>query len=370
MPNNRIFYACQALGVERMGPVGLMAPVHGVQSVGINTSFNLEQAFEYGQIQIYENIEGLPDIEVTVERVLDGYPLLYHLAASGATSSALVSRTKERCNIALGIGNDNDNAMSGVPPVEIWMSGMYFGSLNYTLATDGNCKESVTFVGNHKVWNTPATKLTSAVIQKLVSYGAGGPGLDQPYALTVPSGGIQRRENVKMALCVLPQSIYGVAANSNAGNAYAGGAPTVHIQNCSISTDVSRDNILELGRKAPYYRAPNFPVEVKCEFDVIAISGDFVSAYEEGVAGYVGTANEGNNTQQETIKMVLQDGTTFDLGSKCRLASVSYGGGDAGGGNVSNKYSYTTFNDLTITHPRDPCAAANPNGVAWVMTVN
>jgi hypothetical protein len=370
MANNRIFYACQALGVERMTTTGQMVPVHGVQSVGINTSFNLEQAFEYGQIQIYENIEGLPDIEVTVERVLDGYPLLYHLAASGATSSALVSRTKERCNIALGIGKDDENAMSGIPPVEVWMSGMYFSSLSYSLATDGNCTESVTFVGNHKVWNIPATKLTSNVIGKLVSYGAGGPGLDQPYALISSSGGIQRRENVKMNLCILPQSIYGVAANYDAGNAYLNGAPSVHIQNCSISTDVGRDDISELGRKAPYYRSPNFPIEVKCEFDVISISGDWVSAYEEGVSDYVGTVNEGNNTKQETIKMVLQDGTTFDLGSKNRLASVSYGGGDAGGGNVSNKYSYTTFNDLTITHPRDPCKAANPNNVAWVMTVN
>ena len=368
MANNRIFYACQALGVEQMGTTGQMVPVHGVQSVGINTSFNLEQAFEYGQIQIYENIEGLPDIEVTVERVLDGYPLLYHSASPKATSSALVSRTKERCNIALGIGKDDENAMSGIPPVEVWMSGMYFSSLSYSLGTDGNCTESVTFVGNHKVWNIPATKLTAAIMTKLV--GANGAGIDRPYALVSPSGGIQRRENVKMALCVLPQSIYGVAANYNAGNAFAGGAPVVHIQNCSISTDVGRDDILELGRKAPYYRSPNFPIEVKCEFDVIAISGDWVSAYEEGVAGYVGTEDEGNNTKSETIKMVLQDGTTFDLGSKNRLASVSYGGGDAGGGNVTNKYSYTTFNDLTITHPRDPSPNANPNGTGWIMTVN
>ena len=45
--------------------------------------FNLEQAFELGQIQIYENIEGLHEVEVTMEKVLDGYPLLYTSVTAG-----------------------------------------------------------------------------------------------------------------------------------------------------------------------------------------------------------------------------------------------------------------------------------------------
>ena len=78
--NKRIFYACQAVAISNEGDDSLAAGdmVHGVQSVGITTNFNLEQAFELGQIEIYENIEGTPDIEVTLEKVLDGYPLIYH----------------------------------------------------------------------------------------------------------------------------------------------------------------------------------------------------------------------------------------------------------------------------------------------------
>jgi hypothetical protein len=356
MANNRIFYACQAVAIAPCFTGGnTMVAVHGVQSVGVNTNFNLEQAFELGQIQIYENIEGLPEIEVTLEKVLDGYPLIYHLASPNAVTSSLVSRAKERCCVALGIYSDALDAASGAAPVEIYMSGMYFSNLSYTLQTEGNATESVTLVGNHKVWNTSNPKITSSVIAALTD---SGQGTDEPLALTNSQGGIQRRENVVMGSCILPQSIYGVAQNSNAGNATEGasltGAPLVHIQNCTISTDLSRENILELGRKAPYYRAPNYPVEVTCEFDVISVSGDFVSAYEEGKPAYVGTRNEGNNTIEETIKMVLQDGTIFNLGNKNRLASVTYGGGDAGGGNVSMKFSYSTYNQLTVTHPEDP----------------
>ena len=83
--NDRIFYACQAVSIQPLtspnASVGYM--VHGLQSVGVTTNFNLEQAFELGQIEIYENIEGTPDVEITLEKVLDGYPLVYHLATVG-----------------------------------------------------------------------------------------------------------------------------------------------------------------------------------------------------------------------------------------------------------------------------------------------
>ena len=41
MANNRIYYAIQQV---KLGPVaGTMAAVHGLQTVGITTNFNLEQ---------------------------------------------------------------------------------------------------------------------------------------------------------------------------------------------------------------------------------------------------------------------------------------------------------------------------------------
>jgi hypothetical protein len=345
MANNRIFYACQAVALSQFG-LDTFTEIHGVQSVGVNTTFNLEQAFELGQISIYENIEGLPDIEVTIERVLDGYPLAYKLATKGASGNTLVNRTKQRCDAVLAIYPDDRDAVSGAPTVQVYMSGMYINSVSYTLPVDGNCTESVTLVGNHKVWD--ATNKFTSTNAAGFKFGGDSPKNSQTGTF---AGGIQRRENVLMASSILPQSIYGVAQNASAGNNYANNAPLAHIQNISISTDAGREDILELGRKAPYYRAPNFPIEVTCEIEVIAVSGDFVSAYEEGKASYVGTKDEGNNTAEETIKIVLQDGTTFDLGAKNRLSSVTYGGADAGGGNAAMTYSYSTYNDLTVIGP-------------------
>lgn len=346
--NNRIFYACQAVAIGRY-QIGTTAPgatpaevlkaVHGVQSVGINTSFNLEQAFELGQISIYENIEGLPDVEVTLEKILDGYPLIYHMATSGVVSASpptnsLVARAKERCNVALGIYSDDKEAVTGVAPIEVLMSGMYVSSLSYTFPVDGNCTESVTLVGNSKGWFTGLSNSWSqnSSIAGDLQYNEDSP---------VASGGIQRREDVIMANSIMPNAIYGVTGSS-VGNNWNSTTqrPKAHIQNITISTDLGREDILELGHKEPYYRSATFPVEVTSEFEVIAVSGDFINAYTDR-----------DNTSTQTIKVVLRDGTTFDLGDENRLSSVNYTGGDAGGGNVSITYSFSTYNDLTITAP-------------------
>ena len=76
-------------------------------------------------------------------------------------------------------------------------------------------------------------------------------------------------------------------------------------------------------------------------------------AYEEGDPALHASTSSGNNTQEESIFIQLRGGHAFDLGAKNRLTSVSYGGGDATGGNVSTSYSYTNFNDLDVQFSGD-----------------
>jgi hypothetical protein len=359
--NNRIFYACQMIGLRKMDPLGLSGSssaliiAHGVQSVGMTTNFNLEQAFELGQIQIYENIEGVPDVEVTMEKVLDGYPLLYHLASPAPQSVGLVGRGKDRMDLSLGIYSDAFDSVTDSgnvdfrPQVEVFCSGMYVGSISYTVPVDGNATESVTFQGNQKQWTSDTGNML--LNSSGLDFGtASGFSLttspDEPKALTDISGGVQRRENVKVSASSWPNSIAGVAGGSASAN--------VHMQSFTCSTDYSREDIMELGTKVPYFRSPGFPIEVSCEIEAIAVTGDFVSAYEKGDPELVGKRGEGDNTTEETIIVKLQDGTCFNLGAKNRLSSVSYAGGDTGGGNVSCTYSYTNFNELEVLHPQDP----------------
>ncbi len=356
--NDRIFYATQAVGIQAHGDAGTIAPaevIHGLQSVGMTTNFNLEQAFELGQIEIYENIEGTPDVEVTLEKVLDGYPLIYHLASvdgldGSPAGSGLVGRSKSRCDLRLGVFPDNQNNVSAgnaAAEAEVYCSGLYISSISYTIPTDGSMTESVTLVGNNKQWLTANQKLTATAVNAF-------DGTDSPAALTpgtaIHSGGIQQREDVLLSGSILPNSIRGVVQDGGYSNAFDATTKTnrVHVQSFSCSTDFSREDILELGRKTPYARPATFPIEVSCEIEAITTSGDFVNAYEFGDPLLDATTASGNNTAEEDIFIVTRAGYAFDLGRKNRLASVTYGGGDAGGGNATCTYSYTNFNELDV----------------------
>ncbi len=349
--NKRIFYACQGVSITDMGDdtPDAASMVHGLQSVGMTTNFNLEQAFQLGQLEIYENIEGTPDVEVTLEKVLDGHRLIYHMATTGIASSAstatnLANRSKQRGDLRLGIFNEEENNLEGQnAEVEVYCSGMYVSSISYSIPTDGNATESVTLVGNEKQWlrGYSDAKIDSTAVGQF--YASGTP-------LSSGVGGVQRREDLMLGSAILPVGIDGVNG-AGVGNGLDGTTPRVHLQSISVSTDFSREEVLELGRKVPYYRPANFPIEVSCEIEAITSSGDFVGAYELGdPALFSDPVTSGNNTGEETIFIPMRAGYAFDLGTKNRLSSVSYGGGDAGGGNATTTYSYTNFNSLDVQH--------------------
>ena len=124
MANKRVFYAAKRVGI---GPVGAAGgggedfrQLHGIQSVGITTTFNLEQTFELGQLAIYENIEGIPDVSIDIEKVLDGYCPVYLLATGSSTSSSLAStnaslvgRSATQCDFVLATYKDTDEIAGG-----------------------------------------------------------------------------------------------------------------------------------------------------------------------------------------------------------------------------------------------------------------
>ena len=390
MSNFRIFYACQAVGIKPCFNAGgtvpnttAVLPLHGVQSVGMNTQFPVDSVFELAMQQIYQNVENISEVEVTLEKVFDGYPLIYHAATPLATATNLQARAKERSCVSLGIYPDDKEYATGLAPVEVYCSGTYLGNIGYNFSTDGNFTESVTLVGNNKKWFTagpsgnPVGFSGSGISDSTFRVnGSGdqpsnldlgvGPVADEEEAFARFKGGVQRRQHFRMDKCILPQSIFGVTkqVDPSAGNAYVGtypnGQPKVHIQSVSISADFGREDIVELGSKTPYYKASNPIIEVTCDFEVIAVSGDFVNALEQGDPDLASTPYRGENTKEERIKLVIHDGTIFDLGRKNKLQSVSYGGGDAGGGNVSLSYSYRNYNELTVLAFSDPLFSEAP----------
>jgi len=355
--NYRVFYAIQqiAFGKDGETSAGNFKVAHGVQSVGITTTFNLEQVFELGQLAIYENIEGIPDIEVTIEKVLDGYPPIYTLATKGASGTTLTGRQNAKTIAALGIWKDTETACedAGDRISECYMSGLYVSSVAYTFPVDGSSTESVTLVGNNKIWRAPTI--------------AGGfsQSSDDAPASTGSNVGVMRRADLSFTYdgttsdvtggpagvsnsatgTILPTDIDGISAIGKNEKFSGTNIYKSHIQNISCSTDLGREQLFELGRKGAYYRYVTFPVEVTTEVTTIATSGDMVNAREEV-----------DNLQHQRIKIRTNEGLSIDAGDKNKLASISMSGGDAGGDNVELTYTYTNFNDFDLTHAHSDAA--------------
>lgn len=365
MSNRRIFYACQAVGIAKDGSTSgpssepLYQEIRGLQSVGINTTFNLQQVFEIGMISIYENIEGVADVEVTLEKVLDGFPLIYHLGTQDSSNSSLVARSSKKAILALSITADTFEAASGVPESTCVVSGCFISQVSYKIGIEGNVTESVTMVANNKVWHKTGNKLWTPMFRPSDS---SSPAWDaDPFDDTLNSlggtrsaSGIAQRQHLNMTKSLFPKQIPGIDSNGINSLNTALGCFAVSFQSASASATLGREQILELGRKAPYFRYTKFPVEVTSEFEVLAKVGDDVEVTESGSAF---NNYNGNNLRDETIKLVLNEGTIINLGAKNKMQSCNYQGGGADGNNSTVTYSFKTFNDFTIKHLNDPTEA-------------
>ena len=154
--NNRVYYAVQ--GVRLRGPSGTNVAsrnigwdrIRGLQTVGINTNFNLEPIYQMGQLELYDNFEEVPEVEVTLNKVIDGWPLIYTM---GMGTGALVDISNNRCGVQFGVFADTASSTTGTPQVLLQIEPAYVSSATYTLNTDGNFTEDVTIVANDKEWS-------------------------------------------------------------------------------------------------------------------------------------------------------------------------------------------------------------------------
>lgn len=337
--NKRLYFAVKQAGLSPCGEESFTS-IKGLQSIGVNTQFNLEQVFEIGQLSLYENIENIPDVEATLEKVLDGYPPIYLLATEGAASASVSGRSNVRSTLGLSVYSDVQDSASGTPLAQCQMSGVYVSSVSYQFNVQGNSTESVTLVGNNKTWSDSFA--ASAFDNN-----------DEPLAIA-GSGGVNRREDVLFgsAGCILPGDIPGISASGTNELTNAGTEYNAHIQSIRVSTNLGREQLFELGRRGPYHRYVNFPIEVTCEFEILSTEGDGVEAFEE---------DEGNLADHQ-ITIKTREGLVLNLGARNKLSSVNYGGGDAGqqGSNDTATFSYSNFNDLSVYHPQDPTEALRP----------
>ena len=332
--SKRTFWAMEgvSIGASTVSAVTGSTFVPAVQSVGITTNFNLEQIFQLGQLQIYQDLEEVPDIEITIEKAVDDTGGLFGRCMKAAASATIVADQNEKVNVFFSVGIDTEDNIGGENSIaHIYCSGMFLSSYSANFVTDGFFTESATLVGNHKVWNA-----------------AGGDAGGEPAAPA--TGDVARRQNFSF-----DPGPAAVTANLVANAA---------VNSCTISTDLGREEMNILGQRLPYHRFVTFPVEVTCEIEMYVTNILAVSqAAGVGASKQLDAFDNIDNTTEEEIVVSVSDAAannvfsnagaihTWNLGEKNRLQSITWGGGDTGGSNATLTLSYRNFNFLSYSGP-------------------
>lgn len=330
MANKRVFYACEAVLLQPLkhntdGSYTPQTPYKtplGVQSVGMSTNFNLEKVFTLGQLAQYESVETNPELEVTINKVFDGTCPLYLLCMGGDlwdTGGQLIELSNNRVDMKFAIYRDISDLTVGASGVSHMEStGMFLQSVGFTFPTEGNATEDVTLVSSNKKWYAEAN--FSAIAKEKVA------------------PGIVRRWKFDLENSSLPYGPGGMRP----------GAPVTSV---TVNADFNREPVYTLGSFEAYDRSIQFPIEVTCEIESLAIDGDFLDIDEEAYQGACTGSAPAVSNHAISFSICGDNGgssMSIDLGNKNKLNSISYGGGEAGGGNLTITYSFTTDNNLTV----------------------
>lgn len=437
--NNRVFYAIEQIAIKdnAASPTSSVAPVnsreystgalasgvdevaglwevpHGLQSAGMTTTFNLEQVFEIGQVEIYEYSERQPDIEMTLSKAIDGSKPLFFMLTDPSQGNDIVARTADfKVDVTMQIYPDTRFRATGRPVSICTVSGAYLSNISYTFPADGFVTEDATLISNDKIWglvipvsgiteghtnalgggagealviwpddalgNNPAAPeglpsgvfghdgLTSALVEGGAQELAGG---TDRFGVIIVGSGIQRREEIDIRRSVLPQDVPGVIEFSSSGidAAYVNGGfgaqgPGTAAGVSQLIGNANTDYISEhlqsitisfsIARDDIFELGSKRPFARTPSFPLEATCAIEVITAQGDLVDATSALDCGpdNTTESNTIIVRTCDGMQVDLGDANRLVSVESTGGDAGGDNMTVTYNFSSFNVFNVSH--------------------
>lgn len=378
---DRIYYATHQLAIAKEDSTDFDA-IRGLQTSTINADIPLEEIFQIGKLSPVTQLENLPDVTVSTEKVLDGNPLIFHLATQDASSPTLAGRSTARCTLALSIFDATQDAATGTPLVTAQMTGMYYGNVSYSFAVDGAFRESVQFIGNDilvsnddRILNTDEqTRANNADVDGQFT------GEDDFFLnkrehilFDYATSDLDVNDQIADADCtILPGEIDGIS-DSGTNEMGDDGARLADIQSITVSASITREPKQALGSFEPVCQIIRFPLEVTTEISFIPRTSGLISATAIGIlnTGTDACYNGPRNLKEWSIRIATCEGTRIYTGTKNRLRSYSTSGGDAGGNNMVMSYTYRTLNDFTVMHENDPHAQGATwwtNRETWLVT--
>jgi len=370
---DRIYFAVEQVAISTPGDNDWVA-VFGLQSFGLSMDIPLQEIFQLGKLSPRTQLEDLPDVNMTLEKHLDGTPLVYHLCSQTANTPTLAGRSASLADVAFSVFDPTQDCATGVPTFTVQAINGYYQNVSYNFDVEGVFTESVGIIANDlivsndtSILNTGEQARASAAVVNGLFTG------DDDFS-------VNRRENMLFQLTtnaldvngqyadpdctILPFEIDGIL---NPADTLLDVGDYVNdesdIQSISVSASITRNRKNALGKFAPVCQQIQLPVEVTTEIRVLPRAGGIPSATEIGILN-TGTDlcwSGPRNRREFSIRIATCEGTRIYTGSKNKLRSFSMSEGNAGGSDASFSYTYRTLNDFTVLHINDP----HTSGATW-----
>jgi hypothetical protein len=326
MPNDRIFYACQAVLVGSNF-------LSGVQSVGVNTNTPSQNLFDPGRAQQKYHFYDQQEIEITISRVIDQGETFFFPSSSvslvdNANLHAGGTSLKEY-EIGLIYSSDAFSRVgdTGNDKLLTTFRNCLISNISYDISVGGSVVESVTLITRRRDKGTTisATLPTEA-----------------------ESGNTIKWHDVDIVSSTLPSEVSSMFDLSNTLD----GIKIYGLQSINIEVSIDYQELLDVGQRPGVnnqtnqnlWRYMNLPVGVSASFTGITRQNYPATITNSGA--------EFDDSRTISITAPKQNGSTFtwNLGTKNYVADISTSGGDGGGENVQTTISYqNNYNEAMFT---------------------
>ena len=388
-PNDRIFYACQAVMFEASntesdptnpsGGAGEPSFLTGVSSVGVNTNTPSESLIDVGRFQQKFHYYGQQEIEITIERVIDPASDLFY-TSEGAYGASKYSSLHLLAQDNLGVQGSEDaddkilrhyhitllygadqysrlgsNTSAGGDANKV-LSTVYpdclLTNISYTMSVDGPVTESITLV-------TKSSTYSSSIL--LTAY-------NLPTKSAIQSGNTIKRDNFDFTSgdSLLPEEVTTMFDLSTTLE----GTKVLGINSIDINIGIEYNELPDVGRwrgsatqkEQNRWRFINLPIQITAGF-----TGTARQQYPASMPNRAALFSAADGSEARIPDLPVAQGGKYDewtkvdrkirlsaktfpagltkyfiwdLGERNYLTDISISGGDTGGGNVETTMTY------------------------------
>ena len=329
--NKRIWWACQAVFVDG-------TYLDNVQTVGIDSSIPTQEMFDNGRSQLFRQFEQKPEVSITIERqIKEGFVPFYTPASASTYSNSYILKDGNigSCGwdgglktYLIEISYCDDSDLSSATDIDnLKFKYCIPTEISYSLGVDVNWTESVSLVTHNFI--------------KEVS---------ESVPLGGDSGTLMRRSflDTQNSKFLLPTEV------EAAIKVVEDGTDVRLIQSIEIATSFSHEEMSDTGKWRGSNQAANpteqnkwkfvqVPLETTCSITAVVRKS---LQQDIRIKDTNFTATAGKCDRQ--IRIIASSGSNklvWDLGDKNYLTSVSFSGGDTGGGNLEATFSYANKNN-------------------------